>query len=272
MTITADTPPSAVDAHDASVAAYDAHQDKIRAWNKAVTDAEAVRTDLKTAGDGLTDKYRGLSGPQWVLTAGDIAGGLSGARLEYNASALKKTAKTFKAQAVRDLDRALQDRSRRRREDPVVPGPRPRPEHVAPRPTTWRGPPAPSSGPARRCRSRPAGRWRRPASCGTSTAARTPPRRSPRAPAASSPRSARVPRPAPSSARSCRSPGVGTAAGAIIGAGVGIFTSGAIDSLFENGPDVGEAAEAGWDAVKDTGGAIVDGAGAVGDAIGGLFD
>ena len=45
-------------------------------------------------------------------------------------------------------------------------------------------------------------------------------------------------------------PGVGTAAGAIIGAGVGIFTSGAIDSLFENGPDVGEAAEAGWDAVR----------------------
>ena len=53
MTVTADTPPSAVDAHDASVAAYDAHQDKIVAWNKAVTDAEAVRTDLRTAGDGL---------------------------------------------------------------------------------------------------------------------------------------------------------------------------------------------------------------------------
>lgn len=36
-------------------------------------------------------------------------------------------------------------------------------------------------------------------------------------------------------------PGVGTAVGAVIGAGVGIFTSGAVDSLFENGPDVGEA-------------------------------
>jgi hypothetical protein len=58
----------------------------------------------------------------------------------------------------------------------------------------------------------------------------------------------------------------------VIGAGVGIFTSGAIDSRFENGPDVGEAAEAGWDAVKDTGGANADGVGAVGGAIGGLFD
>jgi hypothetical protein len=67
-------------------------------------------------------------------------------------------------------------------------------------------------------------------------------------------------------------PGVGTAAGAVIGAGVGIFTSGAIDSLFENGPDVGAAAEAGWDAVADTGEAIGDAAGSVGDAIGGLFD
>ena len=58
-----------------------------------------MRTDLTAAGDGLAEKYRGLSGPQWVLTAGDIAGGLSGARLEFNASALKKTSATFKAQA-----------------------------------------------------------------------------------------------------------------------------------------------------------------------------
>ncbi len=40
-------------------------------------------------------------------------------------------------------------------------------------------------------------------------------------------------------------PGVGTAVGAVVGAGVGIFTSGAIDSLFENGPDVGAAFDSG---------------------------
>ena len=51
-----------------------------------------------------------------------------------------------------------------------------------------------------------------------------------------------------------------------------IFTSGAIDSLFENGPDVGAALDSGDDALADTGGAIADGAGAVEAGIGGLFD
>lgn len=70
-------------------------------------------------------------------------------------------------------------------------------------------------------------------------------------------------------------PGVGTVVGAgvgtIVGAGVAIFTDGAIDSLFENGPDVGEAFDAGVDALEDTGSAIVDGVSSVGGAIGGLF-
>jgi hypothetical protein len=67
-------------------------------------------------------------------------------------------------------------------------------------------------------------------------------------------------------------PGVGTAAGAIVGAGVGIFTSGAIDSLFENGPDVGAALDRGAESVVDTGKAIGDGVVSVGKKIGGLFD
>lgn len=66
-------------------------------------------------------------------------------------------------------------------------------------------------------------------------------------------------------------PVVGTAVGAVVGAGVGIFTSGMVDNLFEGG-DLGDAADAGIDAVKDTGGAIVDGVKDVGGAIGGLFD
>jgi hypothetical protein len=71
-------------------------------------------------------------------------------------------------------------------------------------------------------------------------------------------------------------PGVGTVVGAVvgtaIGAGVAIFADGAIDSLFENGPDVGKAAEEGLDALKDTGGAIADGVSSVGDTVGGWFD
>lgn len=57
-------------------------------------------------------------------------------------------------------------------------------------------------------------------------------------------------------------PVLGTAAGAIVGAGVGLFASGAVDSLYDNGFD-------------SVGGAISDGASAVGDAgkaVGGLAE
>lgn len=70
-------------------------------------------------------------------------------------------------------------------------------------------------------------------------------------------------------------PVVGTAAGAVvgtaIGAGVAIFADGAIDSLFENGPDVGAAAEAGVEALADTGEAIADGVTGVASTVGGWF-
>lgn len=70
-------------------------------------------------------------------------------------------------------------------------------------------------------------------------------------------------------------PGVGTVVGAgvgtIVGAGVAIFSDGVIDSLFENGPDVGKAFDEGVDALADTGGAIVDGVSSLGGAIGGVF-
>ncbi|GAB3440768.1 hypothetical protein GCM10027517_15780 [Phycicoccus ginsengisoli] len=67
-------------------------------------------------------------------------------------------------------------------------------------------------------------------------------------------------------------PGVGTAvgfvAGAAVGSVVGAFTSGAIDSMFENGiTDLGAAASAGIDAVTDLGSAVGDLAGDAWDAI-----
>lgn len=70
-------------------------------------------------------------------------------------------------------------------------------------------------------------------------------------------------------------PGVGTAVGAVVGtvvgAGVAIFADGAIDSVFENGPDVGKAWDEGLDALADTGEAISDGLSDVGRTIGGWF-
>ena len=67
-------------------------------------------------------------------------------------------------------------------------------------------------------------------------------------------------------------PGVGTAVGALGGAVVGTFTSGAIDSLFENGLDVGDALGRGKEAVTDTAKAIGGGVMKVAGGIGGLFD
>lgn len=70
-------------------------------------------------------------------------------------------------------------------------------------------------------------------------------------------------------------PGPGTAIGAvvggIVGAGVSIFADGAIDSFFENGPDVGEAFENGVDALADTGEAIGDFVGGAAETVGGWF-
>lgn len=271
MTVTPDTPPSAVDAHRAAVAAYEAHQDKIRAWNKAVTDADRIRQDLRSAGDTVADKYRGLSGAQWVLTPADIAGGLAGARLEFNASALRRTSETFKAQAVRDLDRAL-------KADPGLVGR-----------TRWyqdldaaRKLGSSADDLARTADALDHGSKSLPLKAGgvlagLGIAYDISQGKDPVQAVASGGGGflASVGAGAATGAvvgSFVPIPGVGTAAGAVVGAGVGIFASGAIDSLFENGPDVGEAAEAGWDAVKDTGGAIADGVGAIGGAIGGLFD
>lgn len=51
---------------------------------------------------------------------------------------------------------------------------------------------------------------------------------------------------------------IGLVAGAVIGGAVGIVTSGAVDSIFENGWDVGAALENGWNDLADTGMAVGD--------------
>ena len=64
---------------------------------------------------------------------------------------------------------------------------------------------------------------------------------------------------------------VGAVVGGVVGAGVSIFADGAIDSMFENGPDVGAALSEGWDAVEDTGGAIASGVSGAAETVGGWF-
>ncbi|MGH3620689.1 MAG: hypothetical protein ACRDQ5_02740, partial [Sciscionella sp.] len=61
---------------------------------------------------------------------------------------------------------------------------------------------------------------------------------------------------------------IGIGFGAVVGAGVGVFTSGAIDSLYENGIGaIGQAIKDGRDAVVDTGETVFDAGKAVGGAL-----
>lgn len=64
---------------------------------------------------------------------------------------------------------------------------------------------------------------------------------------------------------------VGAGVGTVVGAGVAIFSDGAIDSLFENGPDAGKAFDEGLNALESTGSAITDGVSGAADSVGGWF-
>lgn len=259
-------PPEAAHAYGSAVAAWNAHQDKVRAYNQAVADAAEVRSDLATATQGLADEYRGLEGPDWVLNASDIAGGFAGAVMEYNALALRGWADYESSLSRSYLERirgnpggfsnadldywddvarnaddvagAADDLERSSKSLPLKAGGALAVAGIGLDIAGGEDPvQAVASGGGGFLASVAAG-----AGAGAVVGTFVP------------------------------IPGVGTAAGAVVGAGVGIFTSGAIDSLFENGPDVGAAFDSGVDALADTGGAIADGAGAVVDGIGGLFD
>lgn len=261
--------PAAADAYNSAVTAWNKHQDKIRAYNKAASDAADVRSDLTTAAQGLRDEYRGLEGPDWVLNAADIAGGFAGAVMEFNASALRGTAGYFSGLAGENLQRLRANPGAglstlyddldhwgqvARNADEMAAGADDLAKASKSIPLKGSGALAiagiglgiASGEDPVQATASGAGGFLASVGAGAATGAVV---------------GSFVP-----------IPGVGTAAGAVVGAGVGIFTSGAIDSLFENGPDVGAAFDSGVDALEDTGGAIVDGAGAVVDGIGGLFD
>lgn len=258
--------PAAAQAYDAAVTAWNAHQDKIRAYNRAAADAAEVRAELTTAAEGLTDEYRGLEGPEWLLNAADVAGGFAGATMQFNSSALRGTSTYFQGLAHDYLERIRANPGAFSNADL---------DHwdkVARNADDLAGRADDLKGTSKTFPLKASGALA-VAGIGLDIATGEDPVQA----VASGGGGLLASVAAGAGAGAVIGsfvpiPGVGTAAGAVIGAGVGIFTSGAIDSLFENGPDVGEAVDAGWDAVTDTGGAIADGAGAVVDGIGGLFD
>lgn len=252
--------------HNAAVEAWNAHQVLVTAWTTGERDSIEVQTELDACCTTLSDRYRGQSGPQVVLTAADIAGGVAGGVLTFKASSLRGTGTHFKGLSDTHLDRAL-------RADPAVAG----------RERWYRDvDDAKKLGRNADDLVRSADDLERtgktmPLKVGGALAV---------AGIAYDIHNGKDPVQATVSGglgfgasvaagaaigTLIPVPVVGTAIGAVVGAGVGIFTSGMVDNLFEGG-DLGDAAEAGLDAVQDTGGAIVDGIEDVGGAIGGLFD
>lgn len=243
-----------------------AAQDKHAAYAKAVGDAEFARDQLTDAADRISDTYRGLQGPQWALEATDIAGDIAGGLMVDHAKILRKQAGFLAEQAqiaahrlltsdpaivgresyYRDHDRIQQ---LRRESDELLN----RAKELEARGVRWPlklGAALTAVGIAYEI-----SRGKDPTQAVTAGTGGF---------VASVVAGGIIGTAIPI-------PVVGTVAGAVVGAGVGIFVSGSIDSLFEEGPDVGAAVDAGWEAVVDTGKVIGGPVVGVGKAIGGLF-
>lgn len=249
-------------AHQAAKDAYLAQHGALTAWAKLTADAEFAREQCRNAGQRLIDRYRGLEGMHWMLTAAEIAG-------EVNAGHLKDEAKRLRAVSGRLAEESREALTRLRSSgsagwvDDL---------------TTWQRAGSQSAATARQAddllRVGRAADWgvggtltgigivydiRRGKDPVQATASGT---------------GGFLAGVAASSATGMvigsfvPVPVVGTISGAVVGAAFGIATSAAIDSLFENGPDVQQALAEGGGAVVDTGkvigGAVVGGAKRIG--------
>lgn len=281
-------------AYEADVRAYDRHQRLLEAYQRADSSAAAARTDLTRAQQQVVDEYNGFKWSEVATQATDWVSSLALHRLSlFQASALRQSATRATASweswrqqmAGRDY-RALQDLDQRLGIDPRSAYARDAAHLDDLRAEHYR---AGAAADAAESRGRFSGAARNISrglvgvgivvdladgesvpqalasniggyaagavattlvTGGTSLLAAT----------------------ATGAALGSAVPVVGTAVGAVVGLGVGIFASGAIDSMFKNGPDVSTALDAGADAVTDTVGAVGDGLEAAGDFVGGLFD
>ncbi len=186
-----------------------------------------------------TDQYRGLSGPNGLLTAGDVLGGLNGARLEATAEIRRADGTLIKEGAERELAR-LRGQERVLEPDRFY---RDIDHHLG-RVQTADDLLKSAETTSRASKTLPikVGGALAVAGIGYDIANGKDPVQA--VAAGGGGFLASVGAGAATGAvigTFVPIPGVGTAVGAVVGAGVGVFTSGAIDSLFENGPDVGAA-------------------------------
>lgn len=265
----------AVDHYNTSVRLYNAHQDLIRAYNQAVTDAQGVLDDYDKSCTALENDYQGMSAANGMLSSADIVGGAVmgalGAKhtsiLRRNAGWLADEAKTWQRRIANTdyshpagryaLDRDYkakfdaQDRAAQAARDADDARARPKLSTAAKLFSGTLGAVGARFGIYSDIQAGESTEQAVTSNVGGVLAGA----------AAGAVIGTAIPIPV-----------VGTVAGAVVGAGVGLFTSGAIDSLFENGPDVGQAFDDGLEALADTGGAIVDAGGSAIDTVGGWFD
>ncbi|MGQ0623421.1 MAG: hypothetical protein ACT4PP_02010 [Sporichthyaceae bacterium] len=250
------------------VPATGTHQSKTAAYATAVADAAFARDQLEDAKDGLDRAYRGLAGPEWGLTAADIAGGFRAGAMKFNAGALRQTAKRLHDDGATALSRALAN-------DPTMVGSQSyyRDLDEADRLTTQGDDlirQADDLDARARSLNAKIGGAVALAGVGYDLYRGKEPTQAAAAGAGSFAASVAAGTLAGAAIGSVIPiPGAGTVGGAIVGTGVGIVTSAAIDSLFEDGPNVKAAASEGWDALLDTGSVIAGPVVGVAKSIGG---
>lgn len=291
--------PAEVDAHNGRVAAYDAHQDKIRAYSAASAEASRIDRYYATACRDLQDQYTPGQHAAWLLTVGDILGdvaaGAIGVDIASKKSNLHGRAQGLLDEATRMIDdlqahpeRYLKrkwfffqtlDEARLEADRLAIAGKLDEAQDLLDQSRRLDDARAP----------RYLGRFGRvlgPIGFGLGVFNDYQEGESTTQVAVSQGVSTGLGVAAGIGASAASGaavgamfgsvvPGVGTAVGAVVGtavgAGVAIFADGAIDSLFENGPDVGQAWDEGVDALADTGDAIVDGVSGVAETVGGWF-
>ena len=262
-----DATPGQIEGHNGDVAAYNAHQEKIRAYNDLTTRAAEVWSDIERAWERVSAENRAMDGPGWTFQLSDIAGGLGGALMDLHVSALRGNARYFADLSADYLDRL--------RSSTRVPNAAQFYDDLV----HWGSQAGESADDlARASRLANIGRFA-PVALGGALAIggivydMNGPNNESFGQATTSNLGGFAASVGTGALVGTAIGGpVGTVVGTVVGAGVGVFTSGMIDELWENGGDVGDAVLAGADAVVDAGEAIADVGGAIVDGIGGLFD
>jgi hypothetical protein len=259
-----------VDAYNASVTAYNAHQEKVEAYNRLGRLAGEVWGDIERAWERVSAKDRALDGANWTFVLSDIAGGFAGAALGLHGSILRDSARYFGnlsqsnlsrlrgVERVIDVARYYDDVDHYTRMGAGAADDAARAGRFL---TAGKAVPLAAGG-----LLTGVGIWYDMEHGGESATQAV----------ASNVGGFGASVAAGALVGTAIGGPVGTVAGVIVGAGVGVFTSGMIDGLWDHGGDVSDAVMAGVDTLADTGDALLEGAGDVGgaivDGIGGLFD